>query len=323
MLLVAALLVIGIKQSADANTALVRAQGVRAHRLRGARRGLRAAASTSTPFVPPNTGEFGHFGWSGVMRGAAVMFFAYVGFDAVSTAAQEARNPQRDMPIGILASLAICTVLYIAVAIVLIGIVPYQRLNVADPLAVGIDATGLTWFSPVVKVSALFGLFSTMLVQLLGQTRIFYSMSRDGLLPDLFGAVHPRFRTPWLSTLLTGRRGGGGGRAAADRRPEPAGEHRVAARVRARVRRGAGAAPHRARRGAAVPGARRPLGTGARRAGLPGADGRACPGRRGSAWSSGWRWVSRSIFSTAGGGRRRAKAGAAGTPAETAAPIGG
>jgi APA family basic amino acid/polyamine antiporter len=156
------------------------------------------------PLIPPNTGEFGHFGWSGVMRGAAVMFFAYIGFDAVSTAAQEARNPQRDMPIGILLSLAICTVLYIAVAVVLLGIVPYQRLNVADPLAVGIDATGLTWFSPVVKVSALFGLFSTMLVQLLGQTRIFYSMSRDGLLPDLFGAVHPRFRTPWLSTMLTG-----------------------------------------------------------------------------------------------------------------------
>jgi APA family basic amino acid/polyamine antiporter len=108
------------------------------------------------------------------------------------------------MPIGILVSLAICTVIYIAVAVVLIGIVPYQRLNVADPLAVGIDATGLTWFSPIVKVSALFGLFSTMLVQLLGQTRIFYSMSRDGLLPDLFGAVHPRFRTPWLSTLITG-----------------------------------------------------------------------------------------------------------------------
>jgi APA family basic amino acid/polyamine antiporter len=157
-----------------------------------------------TPLIPPNTGEFGHFGWSGVMRGAAVMFFAYIGFDAVSTAAQEARNPQRDMPIGILLSLAICTVLYIAVAVVLLGIVPYQKLNVADPLAVGIDSTGLTWFSPVVKVSALFGLFSTMLVQLLGQTRIFYSMSRDGLLPELFGAVHPRYRTPWLSTMLTG-----------------------------------------------------------------------------------------------------------------------
>lgn len=132
------------------------------------------------------------------------MFFAYVGFDAVSTAAQEAKNPQRDMPIGILASLAICTVLYIAVAIVLLGIVPYSKLNVADPLAVGIDATGLTWFSPVLKVSALFGLFSTMLVTLLGQTRIFYSMSRDGLLPALFQKVHPTFRTPYVSTALTG-----------------------------------------------------------------------------------------------------------------------
>jgi APA family basic amino acid/polyamine antiporter len=157
-----------------------------------------------TPFLPPNTGTFGEFGWSGVMRGAAIMFFAYIGFDAVSTAAQEARNPQRDMPIGILTSLAICTVIYIAVAVVLIGIVPYGRLNVADPIAVGIDATGLTWFSPVVKISALFGLFSTMLVQLLGQSRIFYSMSRDGLLPEVFGKVHPRFRTPHLSTVMTG-----------------------------------------------------------------------------------------------------------------------
>ncbi|MGH7515650.1 MAG: amino acid permease [Gemmatimonadales bacterium] len=203
VLLVTALLVVGIKQSADANTALV----VLKVCVLIAFVGLGAAyikPEHLTPLIPPNTGEFGHFGWSGVMRGAAVMFFAYVGFDAVSTAAQEAKNPQRDMPIGILASLAICTVIYIAVAVVLIGIVPYQRLNVADPLAVGIDATGLTWFSPVVKVAALFGLFSTMLVQLLGQTRIFYSMSRDGLLPEFFGAVHPRFRTPWLSTLLTG-----------------------------------------------------------------------------------------------------------------------
>ncbi|HKW46953.1 MAG TPA: amino acid permease, partial [Gemmatimonadaceae bacterium] len=157
-----------------------------------------------TPLIPPNEGHFGAFGWSGVLRGAGIMFFAYIGFDAVSTAAQEAKRPQRDMPIGILGSLAICTVIYIAVAIVLLGIVSYRRLNVADPLAVGIDATGLRWFSPVIKVSALFGLFSTMLVQMLAQTRIFYSMSRDGLLPELFGVVHPRFRTPYLSTILTG-----------------------------------------------------------------------------------------------------------------------
>src|SRR5256885_6309901 len=156
-----------------------------------------------TPLIPPNTGAFGHFGWSGVLRGAGVMFFAYIGFDAVSTAAQEAENPSRDMPIGILGSLAICTVIYIAVAIVLLGIVPYQQLNVADPLAVGIDATGLTWLSPVIKVAALFGLFSTMLVTLLAQTRIFYSMGRDRLLPQMFAAIHPRFRTPYLSTILT------------------------------------------------------------------------------------------------------------------------
>jgi APA family basic amino acid/polyamine antiporter len=203
VLLVTGLLVVGIRQSANTNTALVILKtGVLIVFV-----ALGAAyvrRENLVPFVPPNTGEFGHFGWSGVLRGAAVMFFAYVGFDAVSTAAQEAKNPQRDMPIGILASLAICTVIYIAVAVVLLGIVPYQRLNVADPIAVGIDATGLTWFSPVVKISALFGLFSTILVQLLGQTRIFYSMSRDGLLPDLFGQVHPRFRTPWLSTMITG-----------------------------------------------------------------------------------------------------------------------
>ncbi len=203
VLAVTALLVIGIKQSANTNTALVAVKTV-VLIVFVALGAAYVRRENLVPFIPLNTGEFGHFGWSGVLRGAAVMFFAYIGFDAVSTAAQEARNPQRDMPIGILASLAICTVLYVAVAVVLIGIVPYHRLNVADPIAVGIDATGLTWFSPLVKISAIFGLFSTMLVQLLGQTRIFFSMSRDGLLPPLFGRVHPRFKTPHLSTTLTG-----------------------------------------------------------------------------------------------------------------------
>jgi APA family basic amino acid/polyamine antiporter len=203
VLLVTGLLFIGIRQSANTNTALVV--------LKSSVLVVFVVAGVSfinrdnlTPFIPPNTGSFGEYGWSGVLRGAAVIFFAYIGFDAVSTAAQEAKRPQRDLPIAILTSLGICTVLYIAVAIVLLGIVPYTRLNVADPLAVGIDATGLTWLSPVIKVSALFGLFSTMLVQLLGQTRIFYAMSRDGLLPPLFGRVHPRFRTPHVSTALTG-----------------------------------------------------------------------------------------------------------------------
>jgi APA family basic amino acid/polyamine antiporter len=203
VLVVAGLLVIGIKQSADTNTLLVaiKALVLVLFVVAGASYVKR---ENLTPFVPPNLGPFGQFGWSGVLRGAGVMFFAYIGFDAVSTAAQEARNPARDMPIGILGSLAICTVLYMFVAVVLLGIVPYQRLNVADPLAVGIDATGITWLSPVIKVAALFGLFSTMLVQLLGQTRVFYSMSRDGLLPRIFAVVHPRFRTPHLSTMLTG-----------------------------------------------------------------------------------------------------------------------
>jgi len=203
VLLVSALLVIGIKQSADTNTLLVA--------IKAAVLVVFVVAGASyinrdnlTPFVPPNTGAFGQFGWSGVLRGAGVMFFAYIGFDAVSTAAQEARNPSRDMPIGILSSLAICTVIYIAVAIVLLGIVPYRQLNVADPLAVGIDATGLRWLRPVIKIAALFGLFSTMLVNLMAQTRIFYSMSRDGLLPKVFATVHPRFRTPHVSTIMTG-----------------------------------------------------------------------------------------------------------------------
>jgi APA family basic amino acid/polyamine antiporter len=200
---VAALLVVGIKESADTNTLLVAIKStvLVLFVVAGAAYVKRA---NLTPFIPENTGAFGQFGWSGVLRGAGVMFFAYIGFDAVSTAAQEARNPGRDMPLGILGSLAICTVLYVLVVIVLLGIVPYRQLMVADPLAVGIDATGLTWLRPVIKSAALFGLFSTMIVNLLGQTRIFYSMSRDGLLPPAFSRVHPRFRTPHLSTMLTG-----------------------------------------------------------------------------------------------------------------------
>jgi len=157
------------------------------------------------PFIPPSLGP-GAFGWDGVVRGAGVILFAYIGFDAVSTAAQEAKNPQRDMPIGILGSLAICTVLYIAVALVLTGVVNYTQLNDPAPIAVAINALGpkLVWLRVVVKVGAIAGLSSVILVMLLGQPRIFYTMSKDGLLPPVFSAVHPKFRTPWVAQILTG-----------------------------------------------------------------------------------------------------------------------
>ncbi len=158
------------------------------------------------PFIPENTGTWGHYGWSGILRGSAVIFFAYIGFDAVSTAAQEAKNPQRDMPIGILGSLGISTILYILVAIVLTGIVSYTFLNVADPIAVGVDAMGkgLFWLRPIIKIAAIAGLSSVILVMMLGQPRIFYSMSKDGLLPPMFSKVHPKYKTPYVSTIITG-----------------------------------------------------------------------------------------------------------------------
>jgi basic amino acid/polyamine antiporter, APA family len=207
--LITLILVIGIKESANFNSAIVIIKvsivlvfiGIAAAFVV---KHPALATANWHPFIPPNQGAFGEYGWSGIARAAGVIFFAYIGFDAVSTAAQEAKNPQRDMPIGILGSLVICTILYILVSGLLTGIVPYSALNVADPVAVGIDATGVRWGSILVKLGAIAGLGSVMLVMLLGQSRVFYSMSHDGLLPKWAGAVHPRFRTPWISSITVG-----------------------------------------------------------------------------------------------------------------------
>ena len=158
------------------------------------------------PFIPEPTGEKGEFGWSGILRAASIVFFAYIGFEAVSTAAQEAKNPKKDMPIGIIGSLLVCTVIYILVSIVLTLVVNYRELNVPDPVAVAVDAFGpqWAWFASTIKIGAIIGLTSVILVLMYGQTRIFYTMARDGLLPKVFSRVHPKFRTPWINTLVVG-----------------------------------------------------------------------------------------------------------------------
>ncbi|HET7249731.1 MAG TPA: amino acid permease [Gemmatimonadales bacterium] len=157
------------------------------------------------PFIAPNTGEWGTYGWSGVLRGAGLVFFAYIGFDAVSTTAQEARNPQRDMPIGILGSLIVCTLLYMIVSAVLTGMVSYKDLNQPAPMAYAMQQVGAPWaFQVIIDVGIVLGLGSVILVMLLGQSRVFYSMSRDGLLGPWAGKVHPTWRTPYLSTVYTG-----------------------------------------------------------------------------------------------------------------------
>ncbi len=154
-----------------------------------------------TPFIPENEGG-SRFGWTGILRGAGVIFFAYIGFDAVSTAAQETRKPQRDMPIGIIGSLIVCTILFILYANVLTGIVNYRELGVAAPLSLALARIPYPWLSTAMQIAVLAGLTSVILVMLLGQSRVFFSMSRDGLLPKLFSDIHPKFRTPWRSNLL-------------------------------------------------------------------------------------------------------------------------
>ena len=158
------------------------------------------------PFIPEATGEDGKFGWGGILRAASIVFFAYIGFEAVSTAGQEAKNPAKDMPFGLLGSLLVCTILYILVAVVLTLVVNYKDLNVPDPVAVAVDAFGpqWAWFAKIIKAGAIIGLTSVVLVLMYGQTRIFYTMARDGLLPKVFSTIHKKYQTPWVNTLLVG-----------------------------------------------------------------------------------------------------------------------
>lgn len=206
---VTCLLVVGIKESATANNIIVVIKLTVLALFVGA--GLyyiightATAVDNWTPFIPQNLGTYGEYGWSGIFRAAGIVFFSYIGFDAVTTAAQEVKNPQRDMPIGILGALIACTLLYIIVSGVLTGIVPYLRLDVAEPISLGMEFIGFGALAGLVKLGAIAGLSSVMLVMLMAQPRIFYTMAHDGLLPQFFNELHPKFRTPYKSTILTG-----------------------------------------------------------------------------------------------------------------------
>jgi len=209
IIVVTTILVVGVKESANFNSAAVMIKvsvvlffiGIATAYAFGHWHHMMA---NWHPFIPKNQGSFGAFGWSGIMRGGSVVFFAYIGFDAVSTAAQEARNPQKDLPFGILGSLIICTILYIIVSGLLTGIKPYGSLNTPSPVADGAAAIGATWGVVLIDLGAIAGLASVMLVMILGQTRVLYTMAHDGLLPKWVSSIHPKFRTPWLVTIATG-----------------------------------------------------------------------------------------------------------------------
>jgi len=202
---ISALLIVGIKLSAQFNTAMVALKLTIVVLVIAFGLPLVKAVNLH-PFIPDNSGAWGTFGWSGVLRATGVIFFAYIGFDAVSVAAQEARNPQRDMPIGILGSLLICTVLHILMSLTMTGLASYKMLNVPHPVFVAIHNAGqsLAWLGFAVDVGAVVGLASVILVLLLGQSRIFYAMSKDGLVPPFFSKIHPSFRTPYIGTIVTG-----------------------------------------------------------------------------------------------------------------------
>lgn len=202
VLLVSAVLVVGIRESAGANAAIVLIKVAVILLFIGFGAGY-ILPENWRPFIPENEGEF-TYGWAGVFRAASVLFFAYIGFETVSTAAAEAREPQRDVPIGILGALIVCTTVYIAVALILTGIVPFRDLNVPDPIALAVDRMAMPEFAKFVKFGALMGLGSVLLVNAYGQSRISFAMSRDGLLPPLFSRLHPKFVTPWLGTITFG-----------------------------------------------------------------------------------------------------------------------